>query len=199
MDERTEVPLAQAKAELRDSMRRLRAALGEDQRATAGLRAAERLLASGLMTGADTVMAFRSFGAEIPTQPLIEALAAGGVRLALPFLREGRIEAAPFRLGDALVPTAFGPLEPADPVALDPPAIDAVVVPGLAFDRSGSRLGYGGGHFDRFLPRLRREVPRVGFAFDLQLLTSGAVPRGPNDEPVHYVVTEREVVDCRAG
>ena len=81
---------------------------------------------------------------------------------------------------------------------MDPSLIDVVVVPGLAFDRAGFRVGYGGGNYDRFLPRLRPDAVRVGFAFGLQLLPAGKVPRGPNDEPVHHVVTERELVDCRA-
>ena len=198
MNDPPERSLVEAKAALRDRMRVLRAAVDESERTDRGRRAADLLLASGLVAEAETVMAFWSFGPEIPTQPLIEALAARGVRLALPFLRAGRMEAAPFRPRDRLVPTAFGPLEPADPVALGPSAMDAVVVPGLAFDRTGGRVGYGGGHFDRFLPRLRPDALRVGFAFDLQLLPAGEVPRGPKDEPVHHVVTEREVVDCRS-
>jgi len=199
MNDPGERSVAEAKAALRQRMHRLRQSLTEDERAERGGRAGELLLASSLLAGAATVMVFRSFGAEIPTQPAIEALAAQGARLALPYVRGRVMEAAPYRLGDALLTTAFGPLEPEAPVAMDPSVIDLVLVPGLAFDRSGFRVGYGGGHYDRFLPRLRPDAVQVGFAFDLQLLSGGEVPRGPNDEPVRFVVTEREVVDCRAG
>jgi 5-formyltetrahydrofolate cyclo-ligase len=67
-----------------------------------------------------------------------------------------------------------------------------VVAPGLAFDRAGRRLGYGGGYFDGFLPRLRPDCPVVGVCFAEQLVD--AVPAGPRDRGVDVVVTDREVV-----
>ena len=199
MSDRADLSLREAKAQLRERMRLAREDLPEVDRAERGRRAGEILLESGLIVDGATVMVFWSFGAEIPTQPAIQALAARGARLALPYVRGRWMEAAPFRRGDPLVATTFGPLEPAQPEPMDPSVIDVVVVPGLAFDRIGFRVGYGGGHYDRFLPRLRPDAIRVGFAFDLQLLAAGEVPRGPDDEPVRFVVTEGGIVDCRAG
>ncbi|HXF36758.1 MAG TPA: 5-formyltetrahydrofolate cyclo-ligase, partial [Actinomycetota bacterium] len=90
---------------------------------------------------------------------------------------------------------AYGALEPAGGEVLSPQELDAVVVPGLAFDRRGYRVGYGGGFFDRFLPRTRPDAFRVGICFHLQLVEE--VPHGAGDEPVDAVVTEREVIRCR--
>jgi 5-formyltetrahydrofolate cyclo-ligase len=66
------------------------------------------------------------------------------------------------------------------------------VVPGLAFDADGSRLGQGGGHYDRTLPRLRPDAVRVAFCFDFQVVAR--VPRAPLDQPVDVIVTERRVI-----
>jgi 5-formyltetrahydrofolate cyclo-ligase len=71
-----------------------------------------------------------------------------------------------------------------------------VVTPGLAFDRHGRRLGYGGGHYDRYLARLGPRAVRVGIAFSIQVIED--VPAAPEDERVHVVVTDAGVIDCRA-
>jgi 5-formyltetrahydrofolate cyclo-ligase len=68
--------------------------------------------------------------------------------------------------------------------------VDAAIVPGLGFERTGTRLGQGGGHIDRLLAALRPGVPVVGVAFDLQLLPPGTIPVEPHDRGVDVVVTE---------
>src|SRR6266508_1552638 len=88
----------------------------------------------------------------------------------------------------------LGPKEPFSRVPVDPAEVDTVITPGLAFDTHGYRLGYGGGHYDRYLVRLRQESFRVGIAFHLQLVPS--VPHGPEDQPLDFVVTEQETIDC---
>ena len=70
--------------------------------------------------------------------------------------------------------------------------IDLVLVPGLAFDREGYRLGYGGGHYDRFLTDLERGTTAIGVCYAAQLLDR--IPHGPSDQRVHLVVTDRETV-----
>lgn len=92
--------------------------------------------------------------------------------------------------------TGSGPAEPQRRTPVTPEAIDVVIVPGLAFDRSGFRLGYGGGHYDRFLRRLPDRSLRVGLAFHSQVVDR--VPRGSGDERLHLVLTDRETIDCRA-
>jgi 5-formyltetrahydrofolate cyclo-ligase len=81
--------------------------------------------------------------------------------------------------------------EPAGQV-FDPAEIDVVVVPGLGFGEDGMRLGRGGGHYDRTLSRLPASAVRVGFCFDCQVVEH--VPRGPLDQPVDVIVTERRVI-----
>lgn len=72
-----------------------------------------------------------------------------------------------------------------------------VITPGLAFDRRGFRLGYGGGYYDQYLTRLRPETTRVGIGFSIQLIDR--IPEEPLDQRVHFVVTDAELVDCRGA
>jgi 5-formyltetrahydrofolate cyclo-ligase len=73
--------------------------------------------------------------------------------------------------------------------------VDLVVTPGLAFDRRGYRVGYGGGFYDRYLARLRPNAARTAIGFSFQVVEE--VPADPGDERVHLVVTEAETIDCR--
>jgi len=91
--------------------------------------------------------------------------------------------------GVKLRPGRMGILEPAPAQWAEPAAVGAVLVPGVAFDRSGGRLGRGGGYYDRLLRGLR--AVKVGVAFEAQLV--GVVPAGPTDQRVDWVVTEQGV------
>src|SRR5437867_2990352 len=73
------------------------------------------------------------------------------------------------------------------------PAIDAFVVPGLAFDRAGGRVGWGRGHYDATLAAARPDALRIGIAFECQVIDH--VPHDPHDALLHYVVTERDVYE----
>jgi 5-formyltetrahydrofolate cyclo-ligase len=88
---------------------------------------------------------------------------------------------------DTFLPEVDGEALLVTPGAIDPPALDVVVVPGLAFTEGGDRLGHGGGHFDRFLPRLRPDCLVVGVAFHEQLVAE--LPTADHDARVDVVVT----------
>jgi 5-formyltetrahydrofolate cyclo-ligase len=86
------------------------------------------------------------------------------------------------------LPEVDGPALRVQPGDVDPTTLDVVVVPGLAFTAAGRRLGQGGGHFDRFLPRLRADCLTVGVCFREQLLAD--LPTAPHDAGVRLVVTD---------
>jgi 5-formyltetrahydrofolate cyclo-ligase len=189
--------LAVRKAALRARCRTARAAIPAGERGRLAVRIGERLFAQPGVREAGTVMLYSSVGAEVATGPMAERLWREGRRVLLPAMAAGEIEPVLADPGELMAPSSFGPLEPVKrrPVPLE--EIDVVVVPGLAFDRRGNRLGYGGGHYDRFLRRLGGRTVRVGVGFGVQLLD--AVPAWPGDEPLDAVVTEEEAVTCRPG
>jgi 5-formyltetrahydrofolate cyclo-ligase len=185
------------KAALRDKMRSVRGAIPSEEREALARQAERRLLGLDEVGAAATVLLFYSFGSEVATQGVGEHLLAQGKRLLLPYLSPQGMEAAEVFPGDSLLPTGYGPREPSRRIPLDPGEVDLVITPGLAFDRRGFRLGYGGGHYDRYLTRVRPDTIRIGLAFSIQVVER--VPEEPSDQKVHLVVTDAEVVDCRDG
>ena len=130
------------------------------------------------------------------TAPLIDALVARGIRVALPRIVDGDLEPCAYEPGDPVTETTFGALEPSDGERFDPSVLDIVITPAVAFDRSGRRVGYGGGFYDRFFPRIPPDALRVGIGFDLQLV-DGDLPGGHFDLGLDAVVTESGVLRCR--
>ena len=134
--------------------------------------------------GARWALAYQPFGDEIDPWPLgAPGPARASTRTATPEepleIRAARppFERHPFGFTQ---PTARAPLVPAD-------AIDVVLVPGLAFDRAGTRLGHGAGLYDRLLPRLRPGIPLVGVTIDTAVVA--ALPREAHDVPMTHLLT----------
>jgi 5-formyltetrahydrofolate cyclo-ligase len=189
--------LKRAKRAVRAHVLAARDALPADERAPADARIAERFLALPEIRRASAVMVFWSFGSEVATAPLIDALTARGVLVALPRIVDRELEARGYRPGDAVSATGFGAFEPEAGPSIAPEALDAIAVPAVAFDREGGRVGYGGGFYDRFLPTARPDVARIGLAYAVQVAPAGdRLPAGHFDLRVHAVVTESEVVRC---
>jgi 5-formyltetrahydrofolate cyclo-ligase len=183
--------LKREKARIRRAVLEQRDALPADVRAEWGERIAERFVELPEVSTADAVMVFSSFGSEVPTAPLIERLRERGIVVALPRIEAGDLVPVAYTPGDPVRAASFGALEPIGPNGLEPAALDVVGVPGVAFDRVGGRVGYGGGYYDRFL----RGLPafRVGIAFGLQVI-DGPLPAGRFDLPVQAIVTEEETI-----
>ena len=135
---------------------------------------------------------------EVPTGRIREEYLAAGAKLYYPRVEaNGTLAFYPHRAGDGWEKGAYGIPEPPRPSGGRPKStgFDLVVVPGVAFDREGRRLGHGFGYYDRFLGNLPAEVTRVGLAFSRQLVPE--VPVDAWDVPVHALVTEDGVI--RAG
>jgi 5-formyltetrahydrofolate cyclo-ligase len=187
--------LKRAKRDVRRRVLAARDAMRASERAAAADAVAARVLAVPELAGARTVMAFASFGSELPTDPLIDGLCARGIRVGLPRIDGGELEVRSFQPGDPTTTTSFGVREPADGDAIVPDAIDVVITPAVAFDRHGRRVGYGRGFYDRFLLRTRDDAVRIGVGADVQLLDE-ELPAGPFDRRVHVIVTPTETVRC---
>ena len=183
--------LVAAKRELRRAAAAARDAVRD--RAEAAAAARGHLIALAPYRSAATVLWYVSMPSELATVPGIEAALADGKRVAVPWcdgddLGLWRLEA----VGE-LEPGTWGIPEPpparrGEPARrIAPEAIDLVVVPGLAFDRRGRRLGHGKGYYDRLLAR--SSAVRAGLCFDAQVFPE--VPAGPHDAVMDWVVTER--------
>ena len=187
--------LKQAKRALRREVLTRREAMAAGERADRSRRIADRLLALPETLEARYVMAFWSFGSEVETAPLIRRLHEHGTLVLLPRIRAGDVIPVAYAPGDPVASTRFGAMEPdIDEVAKDED-VDLVIVPGVAFDRRGARIGYGGGFYDRFLARTRTGVPAIAIAFGLQVVER--VPEGGMDRRLDAIVTEDEVIRCR--
>ncbi len=189
---------AQLKAEIRARRLATRRALPKDARARRSAAIAERVLGLPEWGRASGVLAFVSMRREVQTQPLVEAAWAAGKTVATTRMAPSRteLELRRWSKGDPLEQSGMmfdQPLESAPPV--DERSIDLVLVPALAVDERGHRIGYGKGFYDRLLPRLEGAV-RVALIFDFERIVE--VPTRPGDEPVDILVTDERVLRIEA-
>lgn len=189
---------ATMKNELRRTLGAVRRALPADARALRDRAICGSTVALAPFAGARTLAAYSAVRGEVDPRPIVERAWELGQTVALP-----RVDRAAGTLGwyvhtpdRPLREGAFGIGEPGpDAPEVDPATIDLVLVPAVAYDAHGNRLGQGMGFYDRALPELVRAV-RIGLAFDFQL--AAELPHDPHDAPVDWVVTDKQVIETRA-
>jgi 5-formyltetrahydrofolate cyclo-ligase len=174
-----------------------RDALSSEQRAAAAQALALRGLPFDISRGV-VVSGYAPIRSEIDPTPLMRRLAAQGAQLALPVIaaRDAPLIFRVWSPGDELQRGPLGILEPSPMTAQIIP--DILLVPLAAFDRSGHRIGYGAGHYDRTFAQLRQSkaVTAVGIAFAVQEIN--AVPALSHDVALDYVLTETQSFDFRS-
>ena len=182
--------VSEAKKALREASRHRRDQLNESERTRGATALAQHGAALSVLAGADAVFSsYRAIGTECDPLRLESALTAAGHTIGLPVIRR-KGEPLQFRrwqAGDPLVARAWGIREPDASAELVEP--DVLLLPLLAFDAAGWRLGYGGGFYDRTLVRLRARKPiiAIGLAFATQEVD--AVPHSAYDERLDWVLT----------
>jgi 5-formyltetrahydrofolate cyclo-ligase len=180
------------KAALRSLMLSARAGLSAQERAEAGRMIRDALLSLPELEMAGTVAAYYSIGSEPDTRGLVYALWKRGTYVLLPLLApDGDLDWASYEGPESLVPGPRGLREPREePRGAGAVArADVVLVPALAVDRQGNRLGRGGGSFDRALARVGPPVPVIALLYDGELVDR--VPAEEHDAPVRAVVRPR--------
>jgi len=183
-------PVPELKRALRKEMIAKREALSSIFRKQAGEKIAKAGVPVAVAPGS-VVSGWFAMGAELDPMPLMTKLHAMGARLALPAIVEGKLIFRAWTPGEVLTRAGFGTSEPDKSAPqLDP---DIVLTPLLAFDPKGYRLGYGKGHYDGGLTRLRatKKVTAIGLAFDEQCVEK--VPVEPHDQRLDYVITENGI------
>lgn len=192
--------LREAKLALRRQVLAARDALSPEARASAGARIVASIAALPSFAGARAVLLTLPFGSEWDTLPLVRAALEAGRAVVVPRVDAATRMLALHAIADPARDVARGHRGIPEPLphcpAVEPAAIDWVLVPGVAFDLTGGRLGYGGGYYDRLLPLVPPAAARVAGAFDLQIVER--VPAGPQDVAVDAIVTESRALVTRA-
>ena len=137
---------------------------------------------------------------EIETAPLVQHWLAATGQAIVPYCLPGyQLGLFTLRNFAELTPGAYGILEPAPDLRADREAsaesLDLAILPGVAFDLHGNRLGHGKGYYDRLLPRLRPNCRRLALAFECQIVAE--VPAESHDIPVETIITEQRVIECQ--
>ncbi len=158
------------------------------------LRIAEKKSAAPL-----TVMSYMAFRGEFPTEDFCRKVLDSGMKLVLPITdRDFKIHA--FAVSDLseLMTSRLGIQEPNPEICREVSANDPdiIILPGVAFDCTGGRIGFGKGCYDRFLSVRKRDVTLIGAAYDFQI-TEFPLPADPYDIPMDYIVTEKRMIRCK--
>lgn len=164
------------------------------------VRAASRRVEAALMqhpvlAASSTVGCYLSMPGEVQTAGIIDACHAAGKRVCAPAYEElsGAYRLAWLAADDSLEEGPLGVNQPAQPRWVDDAVIELIILPGVAFDRAGGRLGHGKGHIDRMMKPYRgHAITRVGLAFDYQLLDH--IPRAEHDVRMDFIITEGDMI-----
>ncbi len=174
-------------------MIRLRSALSKTEVKQKTEKIHQNLMQHEAMKQAQTILVYLNFGDEIDTRSLIDTWLRDNRKVYVPVMKPKTRILVPVRIdgGFRELPTnSYGIQEPslkgAETALYE--ELDLVLVPGLAFDRRGNRLGYGGGYYDRLLPQLRSDAQTIAMAYAFQVIEQ--VPIEPFDCPIHTLITE---------
>ena len=184
------------KAEVRARALARRSAMPAAERAEAALRITQRLLAQADYHRAQTILVYATMRGEVDTAAICGHALAAGKTLAYPLVdwTDGTLHPVrlvnPARLTPGRWQLPEPPPEQREPVSLE--SIDLVLVPGVAFDLGGGRMGYGKGMFDRLLKALPAATLRWGLAYDLQVFDE--LPLEAHDQRVGAVLTESRLI-----
>jgi 5-formyltetrahydrofolate cyclo-ligase len=187
------------KDKLRRDLRARRDGIAKATAIAAAAHAAARLLTLPEIEAASVIALYAAVAGELDTEPLDAACAARGVTRVYPRVVQARRELRFHRVDDrsSLLPGTFRiPEPPTELPTLAAADIDVFVVPGIAFDELGGRIGWGHGYYDAQLVTCPRAL-RVGYAFELQVVDH--VPSEPTDARMDIVITEARLVRCQRG
>ena len=176
----------QMKKEIRNRIRAQKGKHHKEELAFFSHQAEQKLLADKMVREAHVIMAYCSLPDEVDTSTLIDKLLLMDKTVLLPVVAGDDILLRRYEGKDTLQSGAFNILEPTGDLYEDYELIDVAIIPGMAFDMNGNRLGRGKGYYDRFLPKIP-QAKKIGVCFPFQLVES--VPCESFDIPVDRVIT----------
>lgn len=156
-----------------------------------------RLFNLNEFNSAKTISFFASFRSEVDTLGMIKRSLEAGITVVLPRVEDKDLALYKINGLHELVPVYMGIPEPSvltDDRKINVNDVDAIIIPGAAFDETGNRIGYGGGFYDRLLAQLQKPVPIIAPTYEEQVID--AVPADPHDKKVSIIVTDRREIRC---
>lgn len=159
-----------------------------------------KLLGCPQFSEAGTILFYLALADEVQTEKMIGECLKLGKRVAVPLIDSRNNQILISELKDPereLEPGTLGIFQPKKnfyrPLKIE--KLELVIVPGVAFDGRGNRLGFGKGFYDRFLKKAPDRIKSIALAFELQLV--GDIPSQSHDAPVDYIITEKRIIDCK--
>ncbi len=204
------------RGQLREQMKERRRALALEEIVQKSASVREAVLAMPEVEQTELVCMYLSYGREVDTRPLVAQFAAMGKRVAVPkVLGPGAMEFYYIQSLADCVPGAYGILEPKEGLTVVQPDFvltsdiadvtagvmqekisrSVMLLPGLAFDQNGARMGYGGGYYDRYLTSYP-QFTKIALAYEFSVFSK--LPTEPHDIPVDYIITEEKIWKSRA-
>ncbi len=190
---------------LKKNILKKRSKLSEKEVQDRSRKVVDKLLCNKLIEYADTVFVYLSYKREVDTFRLIEKLLKKKIKVAVPwtFVKLKQIIPVSISLEDLknnLVLGPYGILQPSKKLFLEnnisPKSLNLSICPGSVFARDGSRCGYGGGYYDRFLAREDcQEITKIALAYNFQLFDK--IVQKEHDIKMDFIFTENEVINCR--
>lgn len=143
---------------------------------------------------AKKVFIYIGFGSEINTKGLIEIMLKEGKEVFVPKVLEEEMIALKITSLNNLIESKFKILEPVGEKSdIDGEEFDLIIMPGVAFDRSGNRIGYGKGYYDKYLKDVKSDIKKIALAYELQLIEE--IETEEHDLKVDSIITENEIID----
>ncbi len=188
-----------SKESVRKETLEARKAISNEELINKSESATDKLLSTDIYKNANMIMAYIDFRNEVQTEKIIKTAIADGKRIVIPIsVVETRqlILSELINYDTELESGAYGILEPKAEYIRETDAklVDLVLIPGVAFDERGFRVGYGAGYYDRFLETVRPDTSKIALAFELQMVEYAF--EDSHDVPVDMIVTEDRIIKC---
>ena len=184
------------KSILRKKYKELRNNMSKEEVSVRSQSILQNLASHPLWAKSSTIMCFLSLGNEVETKPIIARAWEENKQVVIPVCQTESRTIIPSLLTSFqhLEPKTMGILEPKEGklYPVDPKIIDLCLIPGLAFDLEGHRIGFGAGYYDRFLPLLKPGTPKMALAFDFQI-SPQTLPHEAHDVKLDFICTEKKV------
>lgn len=174
-----------------------RDSLTEKERHEKSVEIKNRLYSLPEFKSAKNILFYVSLNSEVDTKAIIkEQLSKKEKKIIIPYVEKNNplLQLSELKSFDELEPKTFNILEPKDEFIrkFDLNKLDIILIPGIAFDMNGHRIGYGYGYYDRFLKKLKNNAKKIGLAFEFQVVES--IAESPHDVPVDYIITEKRAL-----